>query len=272
MIPLKFTPSLGEEIVTAAQKFCAAHKTSQCSPVVMVAPGGKVTARADVCYAPTASEFNSHKSSDIIGFMYRGGGSGDDTGNMSCTEYLGPEAKDYLSHLMHKDSPFKDVFPYIWKTDVDDIMADKVIVCHNLSDKKLNAGLLWTFAQATRFMFEHPSRMKTFQYLRSKYPTNPNLVLLATYVLQPMNKNNPDGLWTSAVQGHCAPLGSLSPWQKAYGFLNGKLIKRDAHGPSGSASCFAMYDQPIWKIDWQQPIRKPLEQFVQALMTGERIV
>jgi hypothetical protein len=146
------------------------------------------------------------------------------------------DARKYMTYLLNKDGPFRHLFPYMHHHKPRQVLKDRGIIFKNLLDKELNAGLLWTFIQATRFMYEHPEHMKRFLYLAKKLRHEKVLALFASIAIQPTTANL-DGNWALNVPGHCSPLGSYGI-SRAKGFLTGKLIKLDSHCTTGSANCF----------------------------------
>lgn len=223
---LPFTNNIGQGIVSLLQKQWKRQGNDVGYSVI------ENTIHADPCYQPTAGRLGL-KNTDHFGLLFQG------YSGSSCVQEHGPEAKEYLSCLLDPNGPFKGILPYLWHSTADEIIADKGFVFKDLDGKpRVNLGLLWTFAQASRLMYENPGRMKVFQYAIKTYHDDKPLSLLLCFILTPWEfPPTKKTTWKRAVGCHGEPLGRGGTFL-AGRFLTGNILPHNEHSTSGSWQCF----------------------------------
>lgn len=232
MIAAEFTDDIGKEIVTQLKrgvkenKYCSAH---------VLRDGKRWYFDSVGCYWFTSEVLISDAPPHPDHFgIFHGGWvpSGERFGPGYPVDYSRPEVLYWLEALLDKSGMFAPVLPFLWHTEPTQIIEDCGFVFKDVLNPACNAGLLWTFMQATRLMFENCRRMEKFMYVREHYP---ELALLLTLTLQPYS--NLDGVWCPTAVAHGEPLGNQG-WRRSGFILNKTLTPSDIHSPNGSSRCF----------------------------------
>jgi hypothetical protein len=260
MKPTPFTPKIGDEIIEKMKSWNKRDQHFMVCSGVRFQPKVEWVAEGWACHRYAHEELLAASHPDIMGFVYQGVRPYDKPYKMTKTGIA------YLRCLVDPEGPFKEVLPYLYHSEWKQIIKDNGIVAYNLSDKKLNAGLFWTFIQATRLLFEHKEHAPRFEYLR-KYFKDPAWTLLATIALQPVQAKKLDGNWAPCIPQHCSPLGQ-KPWIRAKGFLSGKLIHHPEHATLNSSMCFGG-GIPSYSYETAVKISpKPLDEWVKGLLNA----
>lgn len=260
MIATEFTDDTGEKIVAELQKGKEGTR-KYCSSHVVLHP--KKWIFEDVgCYAYTSIALrNSHP--DHFGIFHGGWRPIGESVQLYPVGYSRPEVLWWLEALLDPKGMFEKVLPFLWHTEPKEIISDCGFVFKDVLNPVCNAGLLWTFMQATRLMFENRSRMDRFVYLREHHP---KLALLLTLTLQP--RGDPSGEWSPTVVAHGEPLGTQG-WKRAGYVLSGKLTPRTAHQPAGSARCYGGHFPLDYSVsNLRFPLGKWIELFEKAAKDG----
>lgn len=197
----------------------------------------------DECYAPVAHRLNA--SGDIFGLLFQGY-----SGTSLIQEHT-KHAKQYLDCLLDPKGPFKGILPYLWHSKMPEVIKDKGFVFKDLAGKddlpRVNMGLLWTFAQATRLMYESPHRMKTFLHAAEEFPKDKPLQLFVCFSLQPSHKT----LWESVMVTHGEPLGNYGI-AHAGRFLSGTTVDYPTCATVRSWRCFGKKPTCFEQYDYKE--------------------
>ena len=266
MIAATFTDEVGEGIAALMRK---QDKATRCAGSVLLdRPETKGWSfEGEFCYAPVSSHLMyKKKHPDHFGIFYGGYVPiGEGTGvNWPC-DWERPEAKEWLEAILDPEGIFKGVLPYLWKTAPDDILRDHGFVYKNVLDKNCNAGLLWTFMQASRLMFENRGRMKSFIAARKELPLRVATVVALT--LQEFS----EGLWGNVMVVHGEPFGTQG-FRKAGYALAGKLTPVSRHSPGRSADCFGGATPIDYRLETQRKsLREWVTLFEKAAQDGKHV-
>lgn len=256
MIATEFADEIGEKIVAELKKGKAEKSPSRryCSSQVLLKL--KQWRFEDIgCYAYTADTLRDQHP-DHFGIFHGGWlPLGERLGVVYPVDYERPEVLWWLDALLDPKGMFAPVLPFLWHTEPKEIIADCGFVFKDVLNPACNAGLLWTFMQATRLMFENRGRMDKFVYLREHHP---ELALLLTLTLQPHKTTEPENLWMPTVVAHGEPLGTQG-WKRAGYVISRKLTPHTIHQPAGSARCYGGY----FSLDYSvSNARFPLKEWI----------
>lgn len=226
---LPFTANIGKGIVSLLQKQWKKNDDFVGCSIF------EERIREEPCYAPTA-QFLGQSDTDHFGLLFQG------YSGVPLKQKYSEEAEQYLDCLIDPSGPFRSILPYLWHTTVKEILDDKGFVFKDLdgykgSIEKVNLGLLWTFAQATRLMYETPSRMKVFQHARKLYLKDKPLQLFLCMSLQPWESITETTMWLPCTACHGEPLGHYAI-ELAGRFLTGNIVRHDNHSTAKSWLCF----------------------------------
>lgn len=247
----ELTTEIADKYLSAFQKAWQKHSNS----VGYSFFGPTAEGKTEACYAPPANKLNSECDQDYFGLLYQG------WSGKPMIQGMGKEAVLWMEYLVDPEGPFKEILPFLYHKTAEEICDDNGILYYNLVD--CNIALLWTFAQATRYMYENPGRMERFQYLVAKFPKDKAMVLFCTFVLGPVGDDITDTLWARSVIAHGEPLGNMGI-KRAHAFLNGIVSKTDVTGTSLSCQCFGgtiAYDYRTGGIGPQQGLDDYVKSF-----------
>lgn len=228
---VRLTTDIGKQFVDKLQKIYKLNSHS-----VGYSVDCRLVGHPESCYAPTANRV-AEADKDYFGLLYQGW-----SGKMN-QQGVGPEAKLWLEYLLNPKGAFQGILPYLFHSTPKGVLEDKGFVFRNLRHPKkpVNMGLLWTFAQATRLMYENPKRMERFLHCVELLPDK-DMALLCTLSVGPRDKM--DGLWSPCVGAHGEPLGSYNGgFRLAGSFLAHKLQKNNNCATGRSFTCFSASDE-----------------------------
>lgn len=189
--------------------------------------------RPEPCYNPTSATLSHDGHPDHFGICFFGG------------HKNGPyprkhvEAYRFLSHLMNPKGPFAGVLPYLANPTAKEVWKDRGFIIKDALAIK-SPGLLWTFLQAARAIWEHDMTLPVFVEAR-KNTKDPVVALYTALTLHLKYAGHYDVLRAS----HGEPLGAT--WANGYrlrkAFLSGTVVEAGTHSPYGSWRCFPT-DEP----------------------------
>jgi hypothetical protein len=166
------------------------------------------------------------------------------------------EVSVWLDHLLDPNGPFREILPHLYHTTTKEILEDKGFVIKDALS--CNAGLLWTFLQATRLMYENFRRMAPFMYGVKELRDDMPMALFCAFALKPCDTDFK--LWATGNCAHGEPMGHYA-YVFAHEFLNGKLTKCDEHTTSRSFRCFGDHLSPPYSYR-NHSICKPFAEWV----------
>ena len=232
-----------------------------CASVRKTGAGGAWANRWEACYRPPASELlNSAWHPDHFGIPFFGAGAGGcGMETRPAKDQYSTEAEAFLSACMAPDGAFKEVLPHLYHATAKEVWKDKGFVVKDALAMK-SPGLLWTFLQAVRMIWEHQSTLPIFVEA-SQLTKDPQVALFASLSLMPSKRNN-----YANARGclHGDALGSVpgNPIRLRKSFLQGIVAAGSVsdHKPYESWSCFPT-DEPHSGYRFA-PTLKPLAQWL----------
>lgn len=183
------------------------------------------------CYAYPASRIAVGKER-YVGVLYQGW---DKEKEHAMCQGDNPEAHLWMEYLTDPDGPFREVFPWLVYKTAKEINQHHGYIIQGFNDPDFPNGLIWSWAMATRYMYENPKRMERFLYCVDKIKDRA-LALFVTLTLQPTGKDLA-GLWGQTIIAHGEPLGN-SGYRRSHAFLNGIVTPSGHHGTVGSSNSF----------------------------------
>jgi hypothetical protein len=268
MIKSELTDDTAETIIKLLKEQYATKSSTICAAVLW---SGKNWSRDTyACYRYVTEELvgrgntppETIKHPDHFGIVFQGWNGLD----RSCAQ--GIEKKEvsiWLDHLLDPTGPFKEILPHLYHKTTKEILQDKGFVIKDALS--CNAGLLWTFLQATRLMYENPHRMPWFLHGVERLGGDMPMALFCAFALKPLTANfngqtkKLDENWTVCNHSHGEPLGSYA-YQLAFQFLNGVLSPNDRHCTSSSHSCFGTCTVPPNFYSLIKNMVKPFDEWV----------
>lgn len=266
---MKHTPLTDEtaaEIITLMQKQYDTKSAEICATVHM--KNKKWVSETWACYRYPCGYINGEPNyegpddhPDHFGVVFQGWTKGP-------KNYIqGLHAKEvtvWLDHLLDPDGPFRLVLPHLYHTTAKEIIEDCGFVIKDAST--VNGGLLWTFLQATRLMYENSQRMGRFMHGVNKGLDQP-MALFCAFAIRPIEQipgtydYKISGLWNTGNSAHGEPLGH-GAYQLAENFLAGRVVRDMPHNTGGSYRCFGDINQPPNYYSWQPKQAKSFDDWV----------
>lgn len=255
MKPEEFTDETAQKIIRLLPDL---PPSRGCCAAVLQFREGQWSNRWQVCYAPTAATlFGLHPDHFGIPFLGAGaGGTHDET--QAHTGQYGVETLAFLSALMDPTGPFKGVLPFLYHATPKEVFADKGFVIYRATEIP-SPGLLWTFLQAARMLWEHADVYRA--WCEARKHTKDHIVAL--YIALALALHDKE-YQTHRVGKHGDSLGSApgNPYRLRESFLRGIVVPGDTqHRPFRSWACFPALE-PL-----PGNVRKPLDEWVQEFET-----